>query len=34
MEWFKSDAFQEANKEANKRAGKVRRELWIAQKRG
>lgn len=30
MEWFKSDAFREAAR----RAGKVQREIWLAQKRG
>ena len=30
MGWFKSDAFRRASKEA----GKVRRELWIAEQRG
>ena len=29
MEWFKSDAFQKANK----RAGKVQREVWIGELR-
>lgn len=29
MDWFKSEAFREAAK----RAGKVRREIWLAQKR-
>ena len=29
MKWFKSDAFQQASREA----GKVRREVWIAEKR-
>jgi hypothetical protein len=30
MEWFKSDAFREAVK----RAGNARREMWLAERRG